>query len=387
MIRSLEHLPRTARRIVCRVDMNCPLKEGRITDDTRIRACLPTIRALTAQGCSVLLLSHLGRPEGPDPTYSLQPVAERLSSLLKAPVSFLQDHPLTERFASKAGALTKGEVALAENTRFYEQEKENDAALARAFACGCDAFVFDAFGTIHRSHASTLGLAKQLPTFAGLLTQKELEAVSFALTRPQRPLTAIIGGAKVSSKLEVLTHLLEVVDTLAVGGGIANTFLAASGVSVGASLYEPDLVPLAKDMLKKAAGRIYIPHDVITTTQQFTESMTVEVKAAAIAQESIIDIGPSSQKDISDSIAQSGTVISNGPVGLFEYAPSSGGTRAVVSALSSTKAFVLIGGGDSLAALSKYGITLGSHSHISTGGGAMLELLAGKDLPMLRLLS
>lgn len=376
----MSQLDLKARRVLIREDLNVPLSAGKVTSDTRIRAALPAIQAALRQGAAVLLMSHLGRPaEGwVDPGLSLAPVAKRLSQLLKLPVPLLTDW-------RNGVALAAGQVALLENVRFNPGEKADDEALARAYAALCDVFVMDAFGTAHRAQASTHGVARFAPlACAGPLLAAELEALRRALSAPRRPLLAIVGGAKVSTKLTVLENLAERVDQLIVGGGIANTFLAASGHSVGKSLHEPELIPAARALLEKTD--ILIPSDVVTGQDLTREARAARRAAAEVGnEEMILDLGPETLQAIGELVAAAGTILWNGPLGVFEFDQFAAGTEALSRAIAASDAFSLAGGGDTLAAIDKFGIA-DKVSYISTGGGAFLEYVEGRTLPALAVL-
>ena len=368
------------RRVLIREDFNVPIANGVVTSDARIRAALPTLRTAIERRARILVVSHLGRPkEGErDPALSLAPVADTVSRLLARPVRFVEDW---------IGGVTAlpGEVVLLENVRFLKGEKKDDEGLATRMAALCDVFVMDAFGTAHRAEASTHGVALRAPVAcAGPLLVGELDALERALHDPARPLVAVVGGSKVSTKLAVLENLIAKVDQLVVGGGIANTFLAATGMPVGKSLHEPDMVDVAKRLLVTAKGRavgIPIPTDVVVA-KEFAAMAKAETRAAsAVAQdEMILDIGPESAKAIAAIVAKAGTVIWNGPLGVFEFDQFGEGTRALAAAIARSPAFSIAGGGDTLAAIEKYGIE-NDISYISTGGGAFLEFVEGKTLP------
>jgi len=376
----MENLDLDGRRVLIREDLNVPVSDGRVSSDARIRAALPTIRMALEKGAAVMLLSHLGRPgEGkPEERYSLAPVAERLGELLGREVR-LQTHWLDGVDA------VPGEVVLCENVRFNRGEKANDAELARRMAALCDVFVMDAFGTAHRAQASTEGVIRHAPlACAGPLLSRELDALGKALHAPERPLLAIVGGSKVSTKLTVLETLLDRVDELIVGGGIANTFIAASGYGVGKSLYEPDLIHEAQRLIKKAhagGGSIPIPRDVIVA-REFTADADPIVRSVDEVRddEMILDIGPLTVVEYSEIVAGAGTIIWNGPVGVFEFKHFSTGTRAIAEAIERSAAYSIAGGGDTLAAIDEYGVA-DEISYISTGGGAFLEFVEGKTLP------
>ncbi|WP_300806947.1 phosphoglycerate kinase [uncultured Desulfovibrio sp.] len=379
-IKLLQDVACEGKIVVIRQDLNVPMKEGVITNDKRIRAALPGVRMALEKGAvGVVLLSHLGRPvEGEfDAKFSLAPVAAHVASLLGRPVR-LAATPEEARPAP-------GEVVLLENVRFFKGEKKNDPALAARFAALGDIYVMDAFGAAHRAHASTEGAVRQAGVAcAGPLMAAELEAFGKVLHAPARPLAAIIGGSKVSSKLGLLENLVDKVDSLIVGGGIANTFLAASGVNVGASLYEPELVEDAKKIMAKAAAQgknLPLPVDVVTAAAlEPGQKATTRAVSDVPADEMILDIGPKTVALYEELLGRAATVVWNGPVGAFEVEPFGEGTRALAGALASSPAFVVVGGGDSVAAVEGYGLAE-RMGYISTGGGASLELLEGKILP------
>ena len=352
--------------VLVRVDFNVPMADGAIADDSRIRATMPTIRYLREHGARVVLLSHLGRPDGkPNPKYSLRPVAECLSELLGSPVGFDS---------------RDGDVVLMENVRFHPEEEQNDPAFAKQLAQLGDIFVNDAFGTAHRAHASTEGVAHNLPAVAGLLMDKEITFLGMALEHPTRPFVAIVGGAKVSSKLGVLNNLIDRVDRLLIGGGMANTFLRAQGREVGKSLLEVDLVPTASDLLQRG-GKIILPSDVVVTTdlKRAAEPRTTTVDDVR-PDEMIVDVGPRSIEAFKVEIARAGTVLWNGPMGVFEDPRFAAGTLAIAHALAESKATTIVGGGESVQAVEQAGVA-DKLSHVSTGGGASLEFIEGKVLP------
>jgi phosphoglycerate kinase len=375
----------TGKRVLIREDLNVPIKDGVVTSDARIRAALPTIQAALAAKAHVLVMSHLGRPrEGVfAEEFSLAPVAKRLTQLLGVPVALKRDWV----DGVEAGA---GEVVLLENVRFNKGEKQDSDELARRMAALCDIYVMDAFGTAHRAEASTHGVAKYAPVAcAGPLLVSELSALETALENPARPLLAIVAGSKVSTKLTVLETLLAKVDQLIVGGGITNTFLAALGFNVGRSLHEPDMLDICKRLLAQAKRRgivIAMPTDVVVASE-FSATAEADVKpvGAVSDTEMILDIGPDSAEEMGKLIAAAGTVLWNGPVGVFEFDQFGEGTRTLANAIARSKAFSLAGGGDTLAAIEKYGIE-DSISYISTGGGAFLEFVEGKTLPAVAVL-
>ncbi|MCG8671596.1 MAG: phosphoglycerate kinase [Pseudomonadales bacterium] len=368
------------KRVLIREDLNVPVKNGKVTSDVRIQASLPTIQHAVDAGAKVMLMSHLGRPtEGEyNEEYSLQPVATHLSGLLGKEVRLVKDW-------LDGVELADGEVVLCENVRFNVGEKKDNEELAKKMAALCDVFVMDAFGTAHRAQASTHGVAKFAPiACAGPLLANELDALAKAVKDPAKPVVAIVGGSKVSTKLTVLESLSDVVDQLIVGGGIANTFLAAAGKPVGKSLYEEDLIPNAKALMEKT--NIPVPTDVITG-KEFDENAEATTKAAedVVSDDMIFDIGPDSSKALEDILANAKTIVWNGPVGVFEFDQFGQGTKELSEAIANSDAFSIAGGGDTLAAVDKYGIK-DKVSYISTGGGAFLEFLEGKKLPAVAVL-
>jgi len=373
------------KRVLIREDLNVPVQSGVVTSDARIRAALPTIRYALDQNAKVFILSHLGRPEEGkyDESLSLAPVATRLSELLGKPVQLRKDW--LDGVDCPAGS-----AVLCENVRFNKGEKKDDEKLARKMAELCDVFVMDAFGTAHRAEASTHGVAKFAKVAcAGPLLVGELEALETALDKPARPLVAIVGGSKVSTKLTVLESLLEKVDKLIVGGGIANTFLAATGMNVGKSLHEGEMLDVARRLMTKAKEKgteIPLPTDVVVA-KEFAATAHADVRAAhdVRSDEMILDIGPDTADRFSELVQSAGTIIWNGPVGVFEFEQFGEGTRAISLAIARSKAFSLAGGGDTLAAIEKYNIEDGI-SYISTGGGAFLEFVEGKTLPAVAVL-
>ena len=375
----------SGKRVLIREDLNVPIADGRVSSDARIRASLPTITAALNSGAAVIVMSHLGRPvEGEfDEASSLRPVAERLAELLGQPVRL-------ERNWLDGVVVAPGEVVLCENVRFNPGEKANDESLARKMAALCDVFVMDAFGTAHRAQASTEGVSRYAPVAcAGPLLDGELNALNQALERPDRPMLAVVGGSKVSTKLTVLESLSEITDQLIVGGGIANTFIAAAGYSVGLSLYEPDLLDDARNLMEKASAAgadIPIPTDVVTAVEFSAQAAAVIKPVDAVARdEMILDIGPETAALYHDMIMAAGTVIWNGPVGVFEFPSFSNGTRSLAESIAASTAFSIAGGGDTLAAIDQFGIR-DRVSYISTGGGAFLEYVEGKPLPAVTVL-
>lgn len=373
------------KRVFCRVDFNVPMQDGEITDETRIRAALPTIQYLTEQGAKVILASHLGRPKGKVvEEMRLTPVAARLSELLGKDVK-KADEAYGDSVKSLIADMNEGDVLLLENVRFYPGEEKNDPELAKAFAELADVYVNDAFGAAHRAHASTEGIARHLPAVSGFLMEKELDVLGKALSNPERPFTAIIGGAKVKDKIGVIENLLELVDNLIIGGGLAYTFVKAQGHEVGKSLLEEDKIDLAKSFMEKAKAKgvnFYMPVDVIVADDFSADANTKVVAINEIpADWEALDIGPKTAETYRDVIQKSKLVIWNGPMGVFEIDKFAGGTKAVAEALENAKdTYSVIGGGDSAAAVEKFGLA-GQMSHISTGGGASLEFMEGKALP------
>lgn len=373
------------KRVLIREDLNVPVKDGVITSDARLRAALPTLKLALKAGAKVMVMSHLGRPtEGEfDAQFSLQVVADYLSKALNQPVKLISDY-------LDGVDVDAGELVIFENIRFNKGEKKNDEQLSKQLASLCDVFVMDAFGTAHRAQASTHGVAKFATTAcAGPLLAGELDALGKALDNPARPLVAIVGGSKVSTKLTVLDSLASVVDQLVVGGGIANTFIAAQGHQVGKSLYEADLLDEANRLTAQAKsnnGDIPVPTDVVVA-KEFSESATATLKPVneVASDEMIFDIGPDSAKALANVIANAGTIVWNGPVGVFEFEQFGEGTKAIAHAIANSNAFSIAGGGDTLAAVDKYGIAE-KVSYISTGGGAFLEFLEGKKLPAVAIL-
>lgn len=379
-LKLMTDLDLTGKRVLIREDLNVPIREGVVTSDTRIKAALPTIKLALAAGAKVILMSHLGRPtEGEyDQQYSMAPVAKHLEQLLGQPVHLEQRW--TNGIEQNNGALV-----MLENVRFNPGEKKNDDTLAKGYAKLCDIFVMDAFGTAHRAQASTHGVAKYAPiACAGPLLAKELDALEKAIADPAAPVAAIVGGSKVSTKLMVLETLAEKVDQLIVGGGIANTFLAAAGKPVGKSLYEPDLIPPAQALMARV--NIPLPTDVVVG-KEFSETAEARIVAAdEVADDDMIfDIGPDSARNLAGIIASMGTIIWNGPVGVFEFDQFGEGTKAISLAIAKSSGFSIAGGGDTLAAVDKYDIT-DQVSYISTGGGAFLEYVEGKELPAVAIL-
>ncbi|GAK11731.1 phosphoglycerate kinase [Geomicrobium sp. JCM 19039] len=370
--------------VFCRVDFNVPLDGTTITDDTRIRAALPTIEALQKAGAKIILASHLGRPKGEVVEgLRMNPVAERLNELVEGGVQKV-DHVVGESVKEAASALSEGEVLLIENVRFEPGEEKNDAELSKAFAQLADVYVNDAFGAAHRAHASTAGIAHHLPSAAGLLLEKELDVLGKALENPSRPFVAIIGGAKVKDKIDVIDHLLDKVDTLILGGGLAYTFVRAQGHGVGQSLLEEDKIETAKSFMKKAEDNgveLLLPTDVKVAAEFSEEADKKIVPISEIPDDwQALDIGPETVQRFAKAIRESKLAVWNGPMGVFEMDPYADGTKGVAAAMAGSDTYTIIGGGDSAAAVQKFGVNR-AMSHVSTGGGASLEFMEGKTLP------
>ena len=388
MKRSLESLDKSSlegRRALVRVDFNVPLKDGKVTDDTRIRAALPTIKYLRERGARLVLLSHLGRPKnGPDPKYSMQPVVRALEKLLGSPVTFLPD-PTSSDAATLTRRLPRGGVAVAENTRFYPGEEKNDPDLAQRFAALGDLYVNDAFGSAHRAHASTEAIARTLkPAVSGFLMERELRYLGEALHQPKRPFVAVMGGAKISGKIDLVEALLPKVDEILLGGAMACTFFKAMGLETGNSLVEPDRLDLARELMQKAGNKLVLPEGGVVARELSPNAETRVVRRDAIPQGwAVYDIDPATEKRFGASIEKAGTVVWNGPMGVFETPPFDHGTLAVARSMAQATAngaVTVIGGGDSAAAVAQAHLN-DKITHVSTGGGASLEFLEGKELP------
>jgi len=385
-IHSIQDYPLKDQRVLIREDLNVPVKDGRVVNDTRINAALPTIRYALEQGAKVILMSHLGRPEegipvSEQPQFSMAPVAGRLGELLGQDVAIMAP----EFSAEESKALTSGSCVLLENVRTNVGEKKDDEALSRYYASLCDIFVMDAFGTAHRAQASTHGVARFADkACAGPLLKAELDALDKALSSPQRPMLAIVGGAKVSSKLEVLKALADKVDQLIVGGGIANTFLSAAGFPIGKSLVEEDMIPMARQLMEETD--IPLPTDVMVATE-FSESAEAVLKPVADvgADDMILDIGPDTAARFADIIGSVNTILWNGPVGVFEFPQFARGTESVAKAIAANSGFSIAGGGETITAIDTFGISE-DVSYISTGGGAFLEFVQGETLPAVAIL-
>lgn len=369
------------KKVLVRVDFNVPIKEGKITDDTRITAALPTIQYLLDHGAAVILASHLGRPKtSADVQFSLKPVAEYLEKFLPGKIHFAEDC-VGPKAEAAAAALPFGQVLVLENTRFHPEEEKNDPEMAKSLAKLADLYVNDAFGTAHRAHASTAGVANYLPAAAGFLLEKEIKYLGNAIANPVRPFVAILGGAKISDKIGVIENLLKTADKILIGGGMANTFLAAQGYAMGDSLVEKEVLGTAKGLLGKAEGKILLPVDMVLGNAFDAEA---EMQTSDLTNVPdgwrILDIGPKSVEAFSFEIAKAGTVVWNGPMGVFEFPRFAKGTFAIAQSVADSHAISVIGGGDSVSAINKSGLS-DKITHISTGGGASLEMLEGLELP------
>ena len=386
--KSIEDIDVSGKRVLCRCDFNVPTKNGKITSDKRIVAAMPTIKYLVDHNAKVILCSHMGKPKGEvKPELSLQVVADRISELLGKPVVMAKD-VVGEDAKAKAAALKDGDVMLLENTRFKKGETKNDPELSKALASMADLFVNDAFGTAHRAHSSTAGVADYLPAVCGYLVQKEVSIMGKALADPERPFVAILGGAKVSDKLNVINNLLEKVDTLIIGGGMAFTFLAAKGYDIGSSLVDSEKIDYCKEMMAKAESKgvkLLLPVDAVVA-DSFPNPIDAEIAVETVAADAIpadkmgLDIGEKSQALFADAVKSAKTVVWNGPMGVFENPTLAKGTIAVAQALADSSAVTIVGGGDSAAACEQLGFA-DKITHISTGGGASLEFLEGLELP------
>ena len=369
------------KRVLVRVDFNVPLDDkGHVTDDTRIVASLPTIKYLIEQGAKVILCSHLGRPKGKEEKFSMRPVATRLQQLLGKPVTFVSDC-IGQPVQRVVEAMNAGDVVLLENVRFYPEEEKNDPEFAKKLAAFGDVYVNDAFGSAHRAHSSTEGVTKFLPAYAGFLMEKELEYLGKALANPAKPFVAILGGAKVSDKIKVIENLLPKVDSLLIGGGMANTFLAAKGLNLGQSLVEADKLDVAKALMEKSGAKIVLPVDAVIADKFAADAQSKVVDVNAIPSDwRMLDIGPKTIETFEKILANAKTVVWNGPLGVFEMPAFAKGTVEIAKRLASSGATTIIGGGDSAAAVEQAGVA-DKMTHISTGGGASLEFLEGKVLP------
>ena len=369
------------KKVLMRVDFNVPIADGKVGDDSRIQAALPTIQYLLEQGAAVILCSHLGRPKGEfDPAFSLKPTAEHLDTLIDAPVTFAEDC-IGEPAQKAAANLAPGQVLVLENTRFHAGEKKNDPEMAKQLAALADLYVNDAFGSAHRAHASTAGVADYLPAAAGFLLEKEIKYLGNAIAEPEHPFVTILGGAKVSDKIGVIEYLLGKSDHILIGGGMANTFFKAQGYEMAESLVEADVIDTAKALLDKAGGKLVLPVDMVIA-DDFSEDAADQVLDVGDVPAGwrVLDIGPRTAAAFGEIIANAGTVVWNGPMGVFEFEKFAQGTFAVAKAVAESDATSIIGGGDSISAIRKSGMA-DRITHISTGGGASLEMLEGKVLP------
>jgi phosphoglycerate kinase len=369
------------KRVLVRVDYNVPIKDGQVGDDTRIRAAMPTLEYLLKNGASVILCSHLGRPKGgPDPKYSLRPVAQHLSKMLGKEVLFAED--CIGAVAQKAAkALQPGQVLLLENTRFHPEEEKNDVEMSKQLASLAELYVNDAFGSAHRAHASTEGVAHYLPAVAGFLLEKEIQYLGGAIASPKRPFIAILGGAKISDKIGVIRNLLNTADKVLIGGGMANTFFKAQGYPVGDSLVEDEVLDTARELVQTGAGRLRLPVDVVIGDRFAAEAERKVMPMKPIPDGwRILDIGPETVAAYSKDVKGAGTVVWNGPMGVFEFPRFAGGTFGLAKAVAESGATTIVGGGDSVAAIQESGLSQ-KITHISTGGGASLEMLEGLVLP------
>ena len=381
--KSIREAALAGKKVLLRVDFNVPLdkKTNAITSDVRIRAALPTVQYLLDQGCALIVCSHLGKPKGEVKSeLSLAPVAERFAELLGKSVLFASD-TVGEDARAKAAALRSGEVLLLENTRFDKREEKNDPEYSKALASLAEVYVSDAFGAVHRAHASTAGVADYLPAYCGFLVEKELTAIGGAIEDPKRPLVAVLGGAKIADKLAVIENLLQKADTLIIGGGMAYTFLKAQGYEIGTSLFDESKLDYCKDMLQKAGERIVLPVDHVIADKYDAEAESRVADNDAIPADWMgLDIGPRSAEKFAEIVKNAGTVVWNGPMGVFEFEKFSGGTKAVAEAMAACEGVTVIGGGDSASAIEKLGLE-DKVTHVSTGGGASLEFMEGKELP------
>ncbi|MGN0719650.1 MAG: phosphoglycerate kinase [Anaerovoracaceae bacterium] len=386
MKKTVKDIDVQGKRVIVRCDFNVPMKEGVITDDIRIVSALPTVKYLMEQGAKVILMSHMGRPDGePNMKYTLKPVAERLSQLLGQEVLFISSPVVVDdQVRAAAASLQEGQLMLLENVRFRKEETKNGADFAKELASLADIFVNDAFGTAHRAHSSTAGVADYLPAVSGFLIEKEVEFLGNAVENPKRPFLAIMGGAKVGDKIPVIENLLKKVDTLIIGGGMSYTFFKAEGLEIGTSILDEDSLELAGELVKKAeaAGvKLLLPVDVICADAFANDAKTLVADKDKMPADMMgLDIGPKTVEIYRKAIAEAETIVWNGPMGVFEMENFAGGTRAVAEALAESKAVTVIGGGDSAAAVEQFGLAE-KMTHISTGGGASLEFLEGKVLP------
>ena len=376
--------------VILRVDYNVPIKDGNVVDDTRIQNSLPTINHLLKEGSKIIILSHLGRPKGEvKPELSLAPVADHLSKLLDKPIIKV-DSCIGDDVENAVKSLVTGDILMLENTRFHKEEKENDKGFAKTLAGYGDIFVSDAFGTVHRAHASTVGIAAYLPSYAGMLVEKEITALTPLLKDPEKPVVMVLGGSKIDTKIGVIKNFIKTADYILIGGGLANTFLCAQGYDVGSSLCEKDKVQLAREIMldaEKTGCKLIIPEDVLVADEVEENIPTIDTHVAGVeAQMKILDLGKETILKYMKIFDEAKTIIWNGPVGYFEISIFGRGTFAIAEDLSKSKAKTYLGGGDTIAALKKFNIDPKKFTHVSTGGGAMLEFLEGKELPGLKVL-
>ncbi len=371
----------TGKRVLVRVDFNVPIENGEVADDTRIQSALPTLQYLIEHNAALILCSHLGRPKGnPDPQFSLKPVADCLASLIGKPVTFIEDY-MGKNIDPRIKRIKPGEIMLFENTRFHDGEEKNDPEMAKTLASYADVFVNDAFGTAHRAHASTVGVADYLPAVAGFLLEKEIKYLGQAIADPKRPFIAILGGAKVSDKIGVIQNLLLIADSILIGGGMANTFFKAQGYPVGDSLVEDEVLDIARQLLEEGKEQIRLPVDVVIADKFEADAKTRTMNMGPIPEGwRILDVGPETIKRYAKVVQSAATVVWNGPMGVFEFPEFSKGTFDLASAVAKSSAISIIGGGDSVAAVNRSGLA-DQVTHISTGGGASMEMLEGKELP------
>lgn len=386
-LRTLNTADLNGKRVLLRADLNVPTKDGVIQDETRIEGVIPTIQMLLAEGASVIVMTHFGRPDGEVmEEYKTDILAVALGKALGMTVEKM-DGCVEDFVQERVHKLEPGEVILLENTRFYAEETKNDSDFSRALADLADLYVNDAFGAAHRAHASTHGVAQFLPSYAGLLMEREVTELSKVLNAPAEPVCLVVGGAKIDTKIGVLEHFLNRADCFLIGGALANTFLAAEGYDVGASLFQSDKLDVARNFLLAAESKrefVYLPLDVVVADEISADAKTLDVKPEAVELGmKILDIGALTIETFKKCIAEAGTIIWNGPMGLYEFGPFEAGTREIISAIAESKATTIVGGGDSIDALKKYGYSEKDFTHISTGGGAMLEFLEGKVLPAL----
>ena len=379
--KSVRDIDVKGKKVLVRVDFNVPIKDGVVQDDTRIQAAMPTIQYLLDHGAAVILFSHLGRPKGgPDPKYSMKPVAEYLAKLTGKPVQFAEDC-VGEPAEKASAALKPGQILVLENTRFHPEEEKNDLELAKKMASLAEIYVNDAFGSAHRAHSSTEGVARFLPAVAGFLMEKEIEYLGQTIDNPKRPFVAILGGAKVSDKINVIKNLLSKADTILIGGGMANTFFKAQGYPIGKSLVEDEVLDLAKELIALGGAKLRLPVDVVIAQTMDESAETKTVPVGPIPDDwRILDIGPKTLEAYGKVIENAATVVWNGPMGVFEVSTFAVGTFGIAKALAASKAISIVGGGDSASAIQKSGLA-DKITHISTGGGASLEMLEGITLP------